>query len=223
MSNSIPLITIDGTSGVGKSTVSGALAMELSWNYLNSGALYRVCAVHCLKREVDHEELLPEELSALVLSLPIACSRDRVTLDGEDVTETIRTEDCGLLASKLAARAEVREALLQKQRAFLQAPGLIAEGRDMGTVVFPDSPLKIFLTATNEIRGQRRYEQLKSKGMDANLDAIIADLDERDERDKTRNVAPLVPAEDALIIDTGLMSAQEVIEKILAEWQHRQS
>ena len=218
MTEQIPLITIDGPSGAGKGTVAKIVAEQLGWNFLDSGAIYRVLAV-----AVQHHNISVEEEEAII---PLASHLDvefkivddgepRVLLEGEDVTHNIRTEDVGAVASKIAAFPRVREALLRRQRAFKQKPGLLADGRDMGTVVFPDAPVKIFLTASAEERAKRRMIQLQQKGLDVNIGRLLADIRQRDERDQNRSVAPLVPAEGALIVDSTELTIEQVVEKIL--------
>ncbi|MEW6999618.1 (d)CMP kinase [Colwelliaceae bacterium BS250] len=218
MQESIPLITIDGPSGAGKGTVAKIVAEQLGWNFLDSGAIYRVLAV-----AVQHHNISVEEEEAII---PLASHLDvefkivddgepRVLLEGEDVTQNIRTEEVGAVASKIAAFPRVREALLRRQRAFKQMPGLLADGRDMGTVVFPDAPVKVFLTASAEERAKRRMIQLQQKGLDVNIGRLLADIRQRDERDQNRSVAPLVPAEGALIVDSTELTIEQVVEKIL--------
>lgn len=217
-----PVITVDGASGTGKGTVSQLLAKRLGWKFLDSGALYRVLALAAQKHSValDNEkalEVLAEHLDVQFIAreshLP------HIILEGEEVTETIRTEKIGNAASIVAALPAVRAALLSRQRAFRDAPGLVADGRDMGTVVFPDAELKIFLLASPEERALRRYNQLKAQGISVNLSDLIKELQERDKRDQERIIAPLKPAEDAICIDTNHLSIEEVVEKIISEIQ----
>jgi len=219
-----PVITIDGPSASGKGTVSREVAKILGWHMLDSGALYRLTALAALKRQMswDNEEALKQ----LALNLDIAFQDDddttRVLLDGEDVSEQIRSEQCSLGASKVAVLAGVRQALLARQRAFLQAPGLVADGRDMGSVVFPQAQLKIFITASAEERANRRYKQLKQGGNSVNLADLLTDIQERDRRDSERSHAPLKPAENAEIIDTTSMTVAQVVQRIQALWQQCQ-
>lgn len=214
---SIPIITVDGPSGAGKGTLSAMLASHFEWHLLDSGALYRVLAV-----ATEHHGLSPNDEESIV---PLASSLDvtfditenarRIVLEGEDVTDDIRTEEVGSIASKVAALPRVREALLRRQRAFQQEPGLVADGRDMGTVVFSDATVKIFLTASSEARAERRFNQLKDKGLDVNIARLLTDIKARDERDTQRTVAPLVAADDALVIDSTSLDIQQVFEKAL--------
>ncbi|WP_371378938.1 (d)CMP kinase [Thalassotalea aquiviva] len=218
MNEKIPLITIDGPSGAGKGTVSRIVAEQLGWNFLDSGAIYRVLAVATQHHgiNVDEEDAIIPLASHLDVEFKIVdADEPRVILEGEDVTDNIRTQEVGELASKVAAFPRVREALLRRQRAFKEAPGLLADGRDMGTVVFPDAPVKIFLTASAEERAQRRMKQLQQKGIDVNIGRLLDEIRQRDERDQNRTVAPLVPAEGALIIDSTELSIEQVVEKIL--------
>lgn len=213
-----PIITVDGPSGTGKGTVCSFLADWLGWHFLDSGALYRVLALAAQKRGIDSQDVsalkqLAEQLD-VEFSVQGAGSLVKVVLDGEDVTDAIRTEDCGHAASLVAAIPEVRAALLARQHAFHQAPGLIADGRDMGTVVFPDAELKLYLTASAEERAKRRHKQLKEKGISANLRDLSADIAARDERDSQRSVSPLKPAEDAIVIDTSDLGINAVVESI---------
>ena len=219
MQESIPVITIDGPSGAGKGTAARLVAEQLGWHLLDSGAIYRVLAVatqyHHLA--VDDEEALIPIAAHLDVQFEISSSGEgKVILEGEDVTNSIRTEEVGDLASQVAAFPRVREALLRRQRAFKLAPGLVADGRDMGTVVFTDSPVKVFLTASAEERAERRFNQLKEKGFDVKIGRLLDDIRQRDERDQNRKVAPLVPAEGALIVDSTNLSIQEVVNKILS-------
>ncbi|MDH0182687.1 (d)CMP kinase [Stutzerimonas stutzeri] len=217
----VPVITIDGPSGSGKGTVAALLAGKLGWNFLDSGALYRLLAFAARNHGVDltNEEAL--KVLAEHLDVQFGAARDGhgmvIILEGEDVTEAIRNETVGAGASQVAALPVVRTALLQRQKAFREAPGLVADGRDMGTVLFPDAPLKIFLTASAEERARRRYLQLKARGDDVNLASLLEEIRERDERDTQRAVAPLKPAEDAIQLDSTTLSIEEVLQRILSE------
>ena len=219
MSEKIPVITIDGPSGAGKGTVARIVAKQLGWELLDSGAIYRVLAIATRHHGVgvqDEEPLIP---MAAHLDVQFAINSDgesQVILEGEDVTSSIRTEEIGDLASKVAAFPRVREALLRRQRAFKVTPGLVADGRDMGTVVFNDAAVKVFLTASPEERAERRFNQLKEKGFDVSIGRLLDDIRQRDERDQNRKVAPLVPAEGALLIDSTNVSIEEVVNKILS-------
>lgn len=213
-----PVITVDGASGTGKGTVSQLLAKQLGWKLLDSGALYRVLALAAQKHGVslDNEtalHVLAEYID--VQFVAVDSEPPRILLEGEDVTETIRTEKMGNAASKIASLAAVRTALLNRQRAFREFPGLVADGRDMGTVIFPDADIKIFLTASTEERAQRRFNQLKEKGINVNLSDLVGELQERDKRDQERAVAPLKPADDAFMINTDPLTPREVVAQIL--------
>lgn len=212
-----PVVTVDGPSGAGKGTLSCSLAKALNWHFLDSGAIYRVLAIATLHHglESDDEESVVPLATGLDVNFETANDVTRIILEGEDVTDTIRTEEVGAVASKVAALPRVREALLRRQRAFQQAPGLVADGRDMGTVVFPDAQVKIFLTASPEARAQRRFTQLKEKGMDVNIARLLTDIKARDERDANRSVAPLVPAQDAITIDSTDLNITQVFEKAM--------
>lgn len=209
------VITIDGPSGSGKGTISQMLAERLDWPFLDSGALYRVLGVAALHHGVDYGE--PRTLKKLAEELDVTFRKEKIFLYGEDVTDTLRTESAGNMASKLAALPEVREALLARQRAFAREPGLVADGRDMGTVVFPDAEAKIFLTASAEERAKRRYNQLKQKGLDVSLSRLAEEIRERDERDRNRSVAPLKAAAAALEVESTGLSIEEVFEQVWAK------
>ena len=218
MIEQIPVITIDGPSGAGKGTAARLVAEQLGWHLLDSGAIYRVLAVATQRHQlsIDEEEPLIPIAAHLDVQFEITGDGEgKVILEGEDVSHSIRTEDVGAIASKIAAFPRVREALLRRQRAFKVAPGLVADGRDMGTVVFIDAPVKVFLTASAEERAQRRFNQLKEKGFDVKIGRLLDDIRQRDERDQTRTVAPLIPAEGALLVDSTDLSIDEVVAEIL--------
>jgi len=223
MPKEISVITIDGPSSSGKGTIARLFAQELEWHFLDSGALYRLTALAAQR----HAILLDDEegLETLAEHLDVQFVADQnegstqVFLEGEKVTDTIRSEECGNNASKIASIGSVRSALLSRQRAFEQAPGLVADGRDMGTVVFPHAKLKVFLTASLEERSGRRYKQLKEKDPSVTLAALHSELAERDARDKGRAVAPLTPADGAVEIDTSGMGIEEVLNKVRLLWQ----
>ncbi|WP_404436511.1 (d)CMP kinase [Stutzerimonas chloritidismutans] len=217
----VPVITIDGPSGSGKGTVAALVAAKLGWNFLDSGALYRLLAFAARNHGVDltNEEAL--KLLAAHLDVQFGAGKGgqgmQIVLEGEEVTQAIRNEQVGAGASQVAALPVVREALLQRQKAFREPPGLVADGRDMGTVVFPDAPLKIFLTASAEERARRRFLQLKDKGDDVNLASLLDEIRARDERDTQREVAPLKPADDAIQLDSTNLSIEQVLGQILSE------
>ena len=211
----IPVITIDGPSGTGKGTLAALVAERLGWHTLESGALYRVLGLAAARRGLSCDD--PVSMAALAATLPVSFAAGQVILDGEDVSEAIRTEEAGMAASRVAVHPPVRAALLGWQRGMARPPGLVADGRDMGTVVFPEAPLKIFLDASPDARAERRYKQLKGKGLDANLPNLVADIRERDARDRTRSVAPLIAAADAVLVDSTAMSIVEVLDRVLEE------
>lgn len=214
----IPVLTIDGPSGSGKGTLAQQMAQRLGWHYLDSGAIYRVLAQAALKHQIDltDENALVSIAGQLDVQFVLKDEQLQVVLEGEDVSLLIRSEQAGNAASKVAAFPAVRAALLQRQRDFRQPPGLVTDGRDMGTVVFPDAAFKVFLTASAEVRAERRYKQLKEKGIDSNLSDLVAEISERDERDTQREVAPLRPADDAVILDSTQLGIEAVLEKVSA-------
>lgn len=210
-----PIITVDGPSGAGKGTLASMLAEHYQWHFLDSGAIYRVLAMAALHHGIELSDVdgLAPLANGLDVVFTINNNNQRIILEGEDVTDDIRNEDVGNAASQVAAIPLVREALLRRQRAFQETPGLVADGRDMGTVVFPNAQAKIFLTASAEIRAQRRYEQLKAKGQNVKLSRLLADIEARDDRDRNRTTAPLVPAEDAFELDSSVLNITQVFEK----------
>ncbi|MFT6163451.1 MAG: cytidylate kinase [Zhongshania aliphaticivorans] len=222
----VPVIAIDGPSGSGKGTLCQTLARHFGWHLLDSGALYRLTGMAADRHGVAlDDELAVAELAKNldVQFVPGAAGEPTsVLLEGDDVSGELRTEKTGLLASKVAVLGAVRSALLQRQRDFAQAPGLVADGRDMGTVVFADAPLKIFLTASAEERAERRYKQLKSKGDNVNLATLLGEIQARDKRDSERELAPLKPAADAIQLDSSGLGIEEVFERVLAEAKIRQ-
>jgi len=213
-----PIITVDGPSGAGKGTLCQMLAAKLNWALLDSGALYRVTALAAKQHAVAMDNEAGLEAIAAHLDVQFQVSAEQagvqVILEGENVTSNLRTEETGAIASQVAAVNSVRAALLGRQRAFQQESGLIADGRDMGTVVFPNAELKVYLTASAEERGQRRYKQLLESGNNANLDQIIEDIRARDDRDMNRAIAPLKPADDAIVIDSTSMSIEAVFDQV---------
>lgn len=220
MSSIIPIITVDGPSGCGKGTLSVFLAKELGWHLLDSGALYRVLSLAAKLHAVtldNHSalEVLGQHLD-VCFEFDESTNVIQVVLEGQDITQEIRTESCGSDASKIAAIPGVRKALFERQRTFLEPPGLIADGRDMGTVIFPEAQLKLFLDADPAIRAKRRFNQLQGMGVNANLDDLFLEINQRDIRDRQRSISPLVPAEDAIIIDSSNLSIEEVVVQSMA-------
>lgn len=211
-----PVIAIDGPSASGKGTVAKGVARALKFHYLDSGALYRLAALAALERGVDLEREL--EVADIARNINVNLDFNAIQLEGRDVTDQIRGEAVGAAASQIAALPKVREALLGRQRAFRRSPGLVAEGRDMGSVVFPDAGLKVFLTAAPEERARRRHKQLMEKGMSANIPLLLQDIHQRDARDSARAVAPLQKCAGAVEIDTTAMTVSEAVSKILAQY-----
>lgn len=218
-SASAPVICIDGPSGSGKGTIAQRVAESLGFHLLDSGALYRLTALAATRRGVEFDDA--EAVAEVAREMrpffePVGSRGLRTYLDGSNVTRDIRAEEIGMNASRVAAHEPVRQALLERQRAFRQPPGLVADGRDMGTVVFPDAPLKIYLTASTEARAMRRHNQLKGKGIGVSLRGLLKDIEARDEQDARRAVSPLQPAEDAIELDSTALSIDQVTEKVLA-------
>jgi CMP/dCMP kinase len=217
MADFVPVITVDGPSGTGKGTISHYLARNLQWHLLDSGALYRALALAAQRHAIsgdDSHGLAQLACSLDVIFLPMLDDSESVLLEGEEVSRLIRIETVASAASRIAVIPEVRSALLNRQHAYRIAPGLVADGRDMGTVVFPDADLKIFLTASTGVRAKRRHKQLKEKGFDVNLPQLSDDISERDLRDSQRTVSPLRPADNAVIIDTTDLSIEDVILQV---------
>lgn len=214
---SIPVLTIDGPSGSGKGTIGQTVAKSLGWHFLDSGALYRVLAYLAQKQNITADNLGKLQKLAQTFEIqfmPQDGAPPQVIYQGEDISNAIRTETAGEMASRLAPIPQIRQCLLQKQRQFRQLPGLVADGRDMGTVVFPDAEVKIYLTASPEIRAERRYKQLKDKGFDVNLTRLLDEIRERDCRDTGRETSPLKPADDAHILDTSDLGIDDVVQRV---------
>ena len=215
-----PVLTIDGPSGSGKGSICQLVAKKLGWHLLDSGALYRLTALAASRKGIDlqDESAVAECASALDIEFKASNFGEpvKVMLQGEDVSKELRTETCGNNASIVAALPQVRAALLQRQRDFRMAPGLVADGRDMGTVVFPDAPVKVFMIASAEARAERRFKQLKAQGEDVRIATLLRELEERDARDMGRANAPLKPADDAITLDTTDLSIEEVLAQVMA-------
>lgn len=218
MSADVPVITVDGPSGSGKGTLAVLLARQLGWHYLDSGALYRILGVRA-----DHQSVALDDAEAvadLAAGLEVRFDGERVFVFEEDMTDKLRNEEAGALASQVAAHVPVRAAIVALQRSFARAPGLVADGRDMGTEIFTAAPLKIFLDASAEVRAQRRYNQLKNKGLVVSLRDLLKSIQERDERDRARTASPLRPAEDAIVLDSSNLSIEQVLKVVLSEVEH---
>lgn len=218
----IPVICIDGPTASGKGTVAAAVAQRLGYRFLDSGAMYRITALAALRAGLAIHPADEARIATLARTLPVRFENGRVWLGEDDVTEAIRTEEAGMNASRVSALPAVREALVDLQHSFRRLPGLVADGRDMGTVIFPAAPLKVYLTASAACRAERRYKQLISKGFSANIDDLRADLEARDLRDSSRTVAPLKPAQDARVLDNSDLTIEQAVEQVLAWWQERQ-
>ncbi|MFN3376607.1 MAG: bifunctional 3-phosphoshikimate 1-carboxyvinyltransferase/cytidylate kinase [Burkholderiaceae bacterium] len=218
----IPVICIDGPTASGKGTVAAAVAERLGYGFLDSGAMYRITALAALRAGLAIDAAHEHDIAALARTLPVRFAEGRIYLDGDDVSDAIRTEEAGMNASRVSALPAVRLALMDLQIGFRRLPGLVADGRDMGTVIFPDAPLKVYLTASAAQRAERRYKQLISKGISANIDDLRADLEARDARDSTRAVAPLQPAQDALVLDNSSLTIEQAVQQVLDWWLERQ-
>lgn len=212
--NNIPVIAIDGPSASGKGTIAQLVARKLGFHYLDSGALYRLVALKAIQLDADTQN--PDQLAEIARNLNVFFKDEQIYLDGNIVTDDIRTEQCGIMASQLAAYPQVRAALTERQRAFRQLPGLVTDGRDMGSVIFPDADLKIYLTASAEVRAQRRYKQLIEKGMSANIANLLQDIQKRDERDSNRSIAPLQQGIDAKLLDTTSLTISQAQDAVLS-------
>jgi 3-phosphoshikimate 1-carboxyvinyltransferase len=215
----IPVLTVDGPSASGKGTLASQIADQLGWHFLDSGAVYRATAWMAMQAQVDATDEVA--LAQLASGLPLTFLNGGIQLDGIEVREQLRREDVGALASKISALGLVRSALLELQLSFRRAPGLVADGRDMGTVIFPDAQLKIFLTASAATRALRRHKQLIDNGFSANIDSLRADLEARDARDQNRSVAPLKPAQDAVLLDNSALSVEASMDVVLKLWRDR--
>jgi 3-phosphoshikimate 1-carboxyvinyltransferase len=222
MPHAIPVICIDGPTASGKGTLAARLADKLGYHYLDSGALYRVTALAAQQAGLELNADNESAIAAIAQRLPVAFADQLVLLDGQDVTEQVRSEEGGMNASKVSVLPAVRQALVSLQHSFRRLPGLLADGRDMGTVIFPDAAMKVYLTASALRRADRRYKQLISKGISATLDTLRADLETRDARDSSRSVAPLKPAQDALPLDNSDLTIEQSLEQVLLWWQRRQ-
>jgi 3-phosphoshikimate 1-carboxyvinyltransferase len=220
--NAIPVICVDGPTASGKGTLAASLAKQLGYHFLDSGALYRITALAALQAGLELETSHETAIAQLVRTMAIHFEGEQVWLNGQDITAAIRTEAAGMNASKVSVLGAVRSALVDLQHQFRQLPGLVADGRDMGTVIFPDAPLKVYLTASAACRAERRYEQLISKGISATLSTLCADLEARDARDATRAIAPLKPAQDAELLDNSSLTVDKSVTQVLKWWQSKQ-
>ena len=218
---SVPIVTVDGPSGSGKGTLSSALGYVLGWTVLDSGSLYRAIALESWRKKIEFQEAEELEISELINSLSIELKSEKVFLNGEDISEDIRTEEIGAKASKIASNPKLRRGILDFQRSFISLPGLVADGRDMGTVVFPEAQLKIFLTASASVRGERRFIQLKNKGLSVSLPDLIRQIRERDFQDENRQIAPLKAAQGAVILDSSEHTIEEVLDLAMLEVRKR--
>jgi len=221
MNTTVPVITLDGPTASGKGTVAHGVARALGWHVLDSGALYRLTALAVLRRELAEDDV--GAIARAAERLDVRFEPDAIVFENEDVTETIRSEAVGNLASRIAAWPPVREALLARQRAFRRAPGLVADGRDMGSIVFTDAALKIFLISDVAVRAQRRYKQLIDKGISATFADLLGDLFARDARDANRVTAPLKAAPDAITLDSSTLTVDETVARVIALWRERSS
>lgn len=210
----IPIITIDGPSASGKGTIAQLVAKKLGFHYLDSGALYRLVALKTMRSQADTHNT--DQLAEIARNLNVVFVDEDIYLDNTIVTDDIRAEQCGILASQIAAHPQVREALTERQRTFCQPPGLVTDGRDMGSVIFPNAVLKIFLTASAEVRAQRRYKQLIEKGMNDNIADLLQDIQKRDERDSNRSIAPLRQGADAQLLDTTSLTISQAQDAVLS-------
>ena len=218
----IPVLCLDGPTASGKGTVAAAVAEKLGYHFLDSGAMYRISALAAIRAGLEISPAHETAIATLARTLPVRFADGRVWLGEDDVSDAIRTEEAGMNASRVSALPQVREALVDLQHSFRRLPGLVADGRDMGTVIFPDAPLKVFLTASAACRAERRYKQLISKGISTNIDSLRADLEARDARDSSRSVAPLKPAQDAQLLDNSGMTVETSVNQVLAWWQGKQ-
>jgi 3-phosphoshikimate 1-carboxyvinyltransferase len=218
----IPVICVDGPSASGKGTLAAGLAQELGYHFLDSGSLYRITALAALQAGLLLDASQEQAIAHMVQGLSIEFAQGRVLLNGTDVSDAVRTEDAGMNASRVSALPKVRLALIDLQHSFRRLPGLVADGRDMGTIIFPLAPLKVFLTASAEQRALRRYKQLISKGISATLPSLRADLEARDKRDSSRSVAPLKPAQDARLLDNSDLTVEKSVGLVMSWWQGEQ-
>jgi 3-phosphoshikimate 1-carboxyvinyltransferase len=218
----IPVICVDGPTASGKGTLASRVAAKLGYHYLDSGALYRIAALAAVRAGLQLDLAHEHSLGKMAETLPVRFVGGQVLLGDDDVTDAIRTEEAGMNASRVSALPSVRTALVALQQSFRRLPGLVADGRDMGTVIFPHAPMKVYLTASAAQRAERRHKQLISKGISTTIDSLRQDLEARDARDSSRTVAPLKPAEDALLLDNSSQSVEESVAQVLQWWESRQ-